>query len=77
MLHLADARVMARVADGVVLVLQSGVDADEAEQCARMLSEVGTPVLGVVLNHFNPARDARFGYYRAYERERAAVSKPS
>jgi capsular exopolysaccharide synthesis family protein len=70
MLHLADARVIARIADGVVLVLQAGVDADEAEYCSRVLSEVGTPVLGVVLNNFNPARESRFRYYRSYHEER-------
>jgi polysaccharide biosynthesis transport protein len=66
MLHLADARVIARLAEGVVLVLHSGVDADEAEYCSRMLGEVGTPVLGVVLNNFNPAREAPMRHYKTY-----------
>jgi succinoglycan biosynthesis transport protein ExoP len=66
MLHLADARVIARLAEGVVLVLHSGVDADEAEYCSRMLGEVGTPVIGVVLNNFNPTREAPMRQYKTY-----------
>lgn len=78
MMHLADARVMARVADGVVLVLHSGVHADEAEHCSRVLQEVGTPVLGIILNHFNPIRgEAGFGYYRAYHSQSFAEGKRS
>ena len=76
MLHLADARVIARLAEGVVLVLQSGVDADDAEYCSRVLGEVGTPVLGVVLNNFNPARETSTRYYRSYyTNAEASVSK--
>ena len=78
MLHLADTRVMARAADGVILVLHAGVDADEAEHCARVLRDVGTPVFGIILNHFNPIRgQAGFGYYRSYHPQNGAELKRS
>jgi len=54
-LNLADARVLSRFVDGVVLVFRAGLTQREAATAAARLFEAdGTPVLGTVLNDWNP-----------------------
>lgn len=62
-LHLSDARVLGRLSDGVILVLRAGrVRWDSIAAAERRLSEDGTPILGTVLNNWQPGKDG-FGVY--------------
>jgi len=77
-LSVADARILSRLADAVVLVVRAGQTTREAATMAMNVFEAdGVPVLGTVLNDWNPtrkwgayghslARDA--DYYRASPR---------
>ncbi len=65
-LEVADARLLGKFADGVVLVLRSGAtDRADALQAYQQLYEDGTPLLGTVLNDFKPSRKSR-DFYRYY-----------
>jgi protein-tyrosine kinase len=65
MLHLADARVLGRLADGVILVIRAGKTSQEAAYSAvQRFSEDGTHVLGTILNDWNPKASP---YTRGYE----------
>ncbi|GAC1389284.1 MAG: exopolysaccharide regulatory tyrosine autokinase VpsO [Vulcanimicrobiaceae bacterium] len=67
MLHLADARLLARFSDGVVMVVRSGsTTAEQASSAHQMFALDGTRVVGVLLNDFNPVRESRYGYYKSY-----------
>ncbi len=63
MLQIPDARVVARLADSVIVVVRSGQTTREsvAAACQR-LSEDGTKVLGTILNDWNP-KSSPNGYY--------------
>jgi capsular exopolysaccharide synthesis family protein len=57
-LAVADARLLARATDGVLLVLRSGeTDGDSAEAVQRRFQGDGASVLGAILNGWSPARD--------------------
>jgi polysaccharide biosynthesis transport protein len=63
MIHLADARVLGRVADGVILVIRSGETTTESAQVAcQRFAEDGTRVLGFVLNRWDPKNNPTYGY---------------
>jgi len=63
MIHLADARVLGRLADGVILVIRAGQTTAESALFARQrFAEDGTRVLGTVLNSWNPGTSPRYGY---------------
>jgi capsular exopolysaccharide synthesis family protein len=63
MIHLADARVLGRLSDGVILVVRAGqTTADSAMFASRRFAEDGTRVLGTVLNSWNPRSSDRYGY---------------
>ncbi len=72
MIHLADARVLGRLADGVILVVRAGqTTTDSALFAAQRFAEDGTRVLGTVLNSWDPRTSRQCGYgsypyYRAY-----------
>ena len=72
MIHLADARVLGRLADGVILVVRAGQTTTESALFARQrFAEDGTRVLGTVLNSWDPRTTRRYGYgsysdYRTY-----------
>jgi len=70
MLAMADARLIARFADGVVLVARANQTSRDAIRlaCKRFLDD-GTPVLGAILNDWNPKRSSQPGYYRDYVRD--------
>lgn len=75
MLHLSDARIIARLADSVILVLRAGQTTHDAALAARQrFAEDGTPVLGTILNNWDPATTGdRYGdgyYARYYEASR-------
>jgi polysaccharide biosynthesis transport protein len=63
MMHLADARIVGALVDGVVLVLRSGQTSREAAVSVKSrLQEDGIPVFGVVLNDWNPKAAGYYGY---------------
>jgi succinoglycan biosynthesis transport protein ExoP len=63
MIHLADARVLGRLADGVILVVRAGQTTTESALSARQrFAEDGTRVLGTVLNSWEPRTSRDYGY---------------
>jgi Mrp family chromosome partitioning ATPase len=71
MLRMADARVLGKAADAVVLVVHSAqTTRDEAATAAQRLTEDGTRVLGTILNEWDPRKTSHSGYgsgYRYYQ----------
>ena len=70
MIHLADARVLGRLSDGVILVVRSGQTTTESARFAiQHFAGDGTRVLGTVLNSWDPRTAGRYGYgnYGAYK----------
>jgi succinoglycan biosynthesis transport protein ExoP len=69
MLTIVDARVIARHADGVVLVVRSGKTTRDAAIAAESrLREDGVHVIGTIMNDWNPKRSqgGYYGYYNGY-----------
>lgn len=67
MLSMPDARVLGRIADGVVLIARAGKTSRAAVQAAfHRLVEDQITVLGVILNDWN-AQASSYGYYAAYK----------
>ncbi len=67
MIHLADARVLGRLADGVILVVRAGQTTTESARFAiQRFAEDGTRVLGTVLNSWDPRRYG-YGNYGSYK----------
>jgi len=65
MLHLADARVLGRLAEGAILVIRAGRTTRDAAMAAKQrLVDDGIAVLGTVLNDWNPKDKNKYGYYR-------------
>jgi capsular exopolysaccharide synthesis family protein len=58
-----DARVLGRLADGIILVIRAGQTTIESALIARQrFAEDGTRVLGTILNGWNPKTGRRYGY---------------
>ncbi len=69
MLNMSDARVIARQADGVILVVRSNVTTrDSMKDAYRRFVEDRTRVIGTVLNDWDPKKSNRYSYYRYYDR---------
>ena len=69
MLQIPDARVLGRLADAVLLVLRAGHTTRDSAMAARQrFEEDGTPVLGTILNDWNPKSSGSgyYGYYKGY-----------
>ncbi|HEY1754076.1 MAG TPA: polysaccharide biosynthesis tyrosine autokinase [Bryobacteraceae bacterium] len=69
MLQIPDARVLGRMVDRVILVVRAGKTTRDAAIAARQrFSEDGTPMLGTVLNDWNPRRSPNgyYGYQNGY-----------
>jgi Mrp family chromosome partitioning ATPase len=63
MIHLADARVLGHLADGVVLVIRAGQTTSESALFAcQRFAEDGTRVLGTILNSWDPRATGNYGY---------------
>ncbi len=63
MLQLADARIVGSHADGVVLVVRAGQTMRDSAVAARQqLGEDGIPVIGMVLNDWDPKSVGYYGY---------------
>ena len=68
MMHMADARVLGRNSDGVVLVVRSAETMrDSALAVSRRLTEDGTRVLGTVLNQWDPRETNYYNYATGYK----------
>jgi succinoglycan biosynthesis transport protein ExoP len=67
MLNMPDARVLGRLADGVVLVVRSAQTMRDAAVAANQrLSDDGTRVLGTILNQWDPRKANHTGYSPVY-----------
>ncbi len=65
MQYVSDARVLGRLADGVIIVIRaSRTLRDEALNISRRLKEDGIPVLGTILNAWDLKNRSRYGSYR-------------
>src|SRR6266849_3031759 len=63
MIHLADARVLGHLSDGVVLVIRAGQTTTESALSAcQRFAEDGTRVLGTILNSWDPKTAVGYGY---------------
>lgn len=66
MINIADARLMGRQADGVIMVVRaSQTSRDAALMAKQRLGEDGSAVLGVILNGWNPHVPG-YSYYKNY-----------
>jgi polysaccharide biosynthesis transport protein len=64
MINIPDARVMGRLADGVILILRSALTTRDAALLAKQrFVDDGIPVMGTILNNWNPNTPG-YGYYR-------------
>jgi Mrp family chromosome partitioning ATPase len=67
MLHMSDARVLAKFADAVILVLRLGrTTRDEALTAQKRFADDGHPVLGVVMNDWQPKDKSTYSTYKRY-----------
>jgi capsular exopolysaccharide synthesis family protein len=67
-IHLADARVLGRLADGVILVIRAGQTTPESAMIAcQRFAEDGTRVLGTILNSWNPNASPNYRYTYGYQ----------
>jgi capsular exopolysaccharide synthesis family protein len=68
-LQIPDARVIGRLVDGVILVVRAGhTTRDAALAARRRLEDDGTPLMGVIMNDWNPrtSPNGYYGYYNGY-----------
>lgn len=76
MLHMADARVLAVQCDGGILVVRAhSTGVDQAQTARDIFDSDGIPILGTILNDFNPMREGLTDYYRSYERYQSDEKK--
>jgi ATPases involved in chromosome partitioning len=67
---LADARVLGRVADGVVLVIRAGrTTLEQARFAVQQFSDDGTHLFGTILNSWDPNRCAGTDYANSYKEQ--------
>jgi Mrp family chromosome partitioning ATPase len=73
MLQIPDARVLGRMVDAVILVVRAGqTNRDSAVAASQRFAEDHTPVMGTILNHWDPRGNAGFydGYHEYYKSTR-------
>ena len=67
MLHMADARVLAARSEGVILVLRaSSTSREQAVSACEIFEHDKVPIVGTILNDFNPQREGKLSYYKSY-----------
>lgn len=67
MLHLADARILAGMSNGVILVFRSRLTDRDAAMAARdLFAEDQVRVIGTILNDFDPLKEGQSQYYTSY-----------
>ena len=63
-----EARVLGRLADGVILVVRSAETMRHAAVAAKQrLTEDGTRVLGTILNQWDPRKTNKYSYGYGYK----------
>jgi capsular exopolysaccharide synthesis family protein len=68
MLHMPEARILGRLADGVILVVRSTETMRYAAVAAKQrLTEDGTRVLGTILNQWDPRKTNNYSYGSGYK----------
>lgn len=68
MMHMPDARILARYANGVMLVVRAGTTTrDTAMLVKQRFDNDGTPVIGAILNHWNASSRSGYGYQSYYK----------
>ncbi len=69
-MHMSDARVLGKMADGVIVVVRAGrTTRDTVQSAVSRFAEDGTRVIGTILNDWNPKKHQGYGYgydYRSY-----------
>jgi polysaccharide biosynthesis transport protein len=76
MLTIADARLIGKLADAVLLVVRAGsTTRDAAVAASSRLKEDGIRVIGTIMNDWNP-RHSRSGYYGYYDGYYSYYKKP-
>jgi capsular exopolysaccharide synthesis family protein len=66
-LHMADARILAGISDGVILVFRARTTARRTAIAARdLFLNDNIEVIGTILNDFNPAKEGQTNYYSSY-----------
>jgi Mrp family chromosome partitioning ATPase len=71
MIQAPDARVLGRVAGGVVLVIRSGqVSRDTIMAARRRFADDGTPIVGAILNDWNIKETSGPAYRKYYRTQR-------
>jgi capsular exopolysaccharide synthesis family protein len=69
MLHMADARILASHAQGVILVVRAGMTKrEEATKARDLFDRDSVRMVGTILNDFNPNKSGLYDYYRSYQR---------
>ncbi len=69
MLHMADARIFADHADGVILVIRAGsTNVEQAVSARDLFLHDRVRVLGTILNGFSPSSEGKGSYYDSYYR---------
>ncbi|MEP7305908.1 MAG: polysaccharide biosynthesis tyrosine autokinase [Acidobacteriota bacterium] len=67
MINIADARIIGRLSDALILVVRSGTTTRDAALIAKArFAGDGTPVLGTILNFWNP-KTPGYSYYKYHE----------
>ena len=67
MLHMADARILAGISNGVILVFRARVtDLETAAATRDMFLDDNVRVIGTILNDFDPAKEGKSQYYKSY-----------
>ncbi|HEY0785859.1 MAG TPA: polysaccharide biosynthesis tyrosine autokinase, partial [Acidobacteriaceae bacterium] len=69
MLHMADARILAGHATGVILVVRAGVTSrEQALAACDLFRQDQVRVMGSILNAYDPGHEGNRNYYRSYYR---------
>ena len=77
MLHMADARILAGMANGVILVFRARVtDIETAAASRDLFLDDRVKVIGTILNDFDPSKEGKSSYYNSYY-QYADLSKPA
>jgi polysaccharide biosynthesis transport protein len=78
MLHLADARILAGMSNGVILVFRARVtDLETAAASRDLFLDDHVRVIGTILNDFDPAKEGRARYYNSYYEYQDIAAEPA
>ncbi len=67
MLHMADARILAGMSNGVILVFRARVtDIETAAASRDLFTDDHVRVIGTILNDFDPTKEGKSDYYSSY-----------